>query len=65
MRALHLHPLVPVVHRTDPARLVGMLALDDVKRLYGGTIQPASDTDDLTAAAVVRATTTIQQTGAR
>lgn len=65
MRALHLHPLVPVVHRTDPARLVGMLALEDVTRLWGGTAQPASDSDDLTPTAVVRATTTIQQTGAR
>jgi CIC family chloride channel protein len=34
LRVLHQRPFVPVVHRADPTRLVGMLALDDVLRIY-------------------------------
>jgi CIC family chloride channel protein len=34
LRALHERPFLPVVHRADPNRAVGMLALDDVLRLY-------------------------------
>jgi hypothetical protein len=30
---LRRHPVVPVVHRADNHRLVGMLALDDVLQL--------------------------------
>ncbi|HVZ23866.1 MAG TPA: chloride channel protein [Vicinamibacterales bacterium] len=30
LRTLREHPVVPVVHRADPTRLVGLLALDDV-----------------------------------
>ena len=33
LRVLRRHPVVPVVHRADPARLVGMLTLDDVLQL--------------------------------
>jgi CIC family chloride channel protein len=33
LRVLRHHPVVPVVHRADPGRLVGMLALDDVLQL--------------------------------
>ncbi len=66
MRALHQHQLVPVVHRADPARLVGTLALEDVVRLYRGNAGTApSSRDGLTPAPVVPASTTVQQTGAR
>jgi CIC family chloride channel protein len=34
LRILRERPFVPVVHRADPGRLVGMLALEDVLRLY-------------------------------
>ena len=34
LRALQERPFLPVVHRADPTRVVGMLALDDVLRLY-------------------------------
>jgi hypothetical protein len=34
LRVLQQHPFVPVVHRANPDRLVGMLALDDVLRTY-------------------------------
>ena len=34
LRALHERPFLPVVHRADPSRLVGMIALEDVLRLY-------------------------------
>jgi len=34
LRALQERPFLPVVHRADPTRIVGMLALDDVLRLY-------------------------------
>jgi chloride channel protein, CIC family len=33
LRILRSHPVVPVVHRADATRLVGMLALDDVMKL--------------------------------
>jgi chloride channel protein, CIC family len=65
LRALHQHRLVPVVHRADPARLVGTLALEDVVRLYRGNAETASPSSDgITPATVVQATT-IPQTGAR
>jgi CIC family chloride channel protein len=41
LRVLQRHPFVPVVHRADLSRLVGMLALDDVLRLYRA--EPSSD----------------------
>jgi chloride channel protein, CIC family len=66
LRALHQHQLVPVVHRADPARLVGSLALEDVVRLYRGNAETASSSSDrLTPGSVVQASTTVQQTGAR
>jgi CIC family chloride channel protein len=34
LRALHERPFLPVVHRADPSRVIGLLALDDVLRLY-------------------------------
>ena len=34
LRVLQERPFVPVVHRADPARLVGLLALEDVLALY-------------------------------
>ncbi|HWK10406.1 MAG TPA: chloride channel protein [Vicinamibacterales bacterium] len=34
LRALHERPFLPVVHRADPGNVVGMLALEDVLRLY-------------------------------
>jgi chloride channel protein, CIC family len=34
LRVLHERPFVPVVHRADPARLVGLLALEDVLAVY-------------------------------
>jgi CIC family chloride channel protein len=34
LRVLHERPFVPVVHRADPTRLVGLLALEDVLALY-------------------------------
>ncbi|HTI38173.1 MAG TPA: chloride channel protein [Vicinamibacterales bacterium] len=34
LRALQERPLLPVVHRADPGRVVGLLTLDDVLRLY-------------------------------
>jgi CIC family chloride channel protein len=34
LRALQERPFLPVVHRADPTLVVGMLALDDVLRLY-------------------------------
>jgi CBS domain-containing protein len=30
LRVLRRHPVVPVVHRANPGRLVGMLTLEDV-----------------------------------
>ncbi|HXD74988.1 MAG TPA: chloride channel protein, partial [Vicinamibacterales bacterium] len=33
LRVLRRHPVVPVVHRADPSRLVGMLTLEDVVQL--------------------------------
>ncbi len=36
LRILRRTPVVPVVHRADPGRLVGMLALDDVLQLTPG-----------------------------
>jgi chloride channel protein, CIC family len=66
LRALHQHQLVPVVHRADPARLVGTLALEDVARLYRGSPGTTpSSRDGLTPAPVVPASTTVPQTGAR
>ena len=35
LRVLHAHPFMPVVHRADPYRLVGMIALEDALRVYG------------------------------
>lgn len=35
LRSLALAPLVPVVSRLDERRLIGVLALDDVRRAYG------------------------------
>jgi len=37
LRALKGRPFVPVVHRADPRRLEGVLALDDVLRAVAGT----------------------------
>jgi CIC family chloride channel protein len=37
LRVLHERPVLPVVHRADPSLVVGMLALDDVLRLYRST----------------------------
>jgi CIC family chloride channel protein len=34
LRALQQRPFLPVVHRADPSRVVGMLALEDVLRFY-------------------------------
>jgi CIC family chloride channel protein len=34
LRVMRERPFVPVVHRADPARLVGLLALEDVLRAY-------------------------------
>jgi CIC family chloride channel protein len=34
LRVLQERPVLPVVHRADPSLVVGMLALDDVLRLY-------------------------------
>ncbi len=34
LRALQERPFLPVVHRADPTLVIGMLALDDVLRLY-------------------------------
>jgi CIC family chloride channel protein len=34
LRVLHERPVAPVVHRADPERLVGMLALEDLLRLH-------------------------------
>jgi CIC family chloride channel protein len=34
LRALQERPFLPVVHRADPSLVVGLLALDDVLRLY-------------------------------
>jgi CBS domain-containing protein len=34
LRVLHQRPMLPVLHRADPGHLVGMLALEDVLRLY-------------------------------
>ena len=33
LQLLRRHPVVPVVHRADPTRLVGLLSLDDLVRL--------------------------------
>jgi chloride channel protein, CIC family len=45
LRALQERPFLPVVHRADPTLVVGMLALDDVLRLYrvnNGRFHPAA-----------------------
>ncbi len=34
LRVLHARPFVPVVHRADATRLLGLLALEDVLRVY-------------------------------
>lgn len=45
LRVLHERPFVPVVHRAGPARLLGLLALEDVLRVYRA--EPfAPDLDD-------------------
>jgi CIC family chloride channel protein len=36
LRVLHDRPVVPVVHRANPARLVGLLALEDLVQVYRG-----------------------------
>src|SRR5262249_6986418 len=45
LRVLHERPFVPVVHRADPARLVGMIALEDVLELYRVPTTPQSAFD--------------------
>jgi CIC family chloride channel protein len=46
LRVLHQHPFMPVVHRADPGRLVGLLTLADAVRVYdsdGDTAGPPRD----------------------
>jgi len=41
LRVLHERPFVPVVHRADASRLLGLLALEDVLRVYRADTPPA------------------------
>jgi hypothetical protein len=42
---LHERRFVPVVHRADATRLVGLLALEDIVMTYRGGIDWADGTD--------------------
>jgi CIC family chloride channel protein len=47
LRVLHERPFVPVVHRADSSKLLGLLALEDVLRVYRGeSPSPSSAVDD-------------------
>jgi hypothetical protein len=47
LRALQERPFLPVVHRADPTLVVGMLALDDVLRLYRLKVDATSPNAEL------------------
>lgn len=49
LRVLHERPFVPVVHRADPKKLLGLIALEDVLGVYRGDPFASDPADSLTS----------------